>query len=323
MTAPGDDEDHATIEAARWLVALEEAPDDGALRARFEVWLNASPANAAAWANTSDIYGLMARTPPAYADRWAPPAASRRRRPAWRRLTIGAAAAALAACLAFVVAPAAILRMTADYVTSTAELRALQLEDGSMVRLGPESAIDVAFDSGERLVRLLQGEAFFEVRADSERPFRVVARNVETIVLGTAFNVRLGADGAAVSVQHGRVGVESDASRPPTSERLEAGDWIRVSRGGPVDRGAMPPDEVASWLHGQIIAHDRAVADVVDELRRYFVGAIVLTDDALGDQRVTGVYNVADPVAALRAIAGVHGATVRQISPWILMISAG
>jgi transmembrane sensor len=61
------------------------------------------------------------------------------------------------------------------------------------------------------------------------------------------------------------------------------------------------------------------MADVVDDLRRYFAGSIVLVDADLAARRVTGVYNLADPVGALRAIVGAHGGSVRQVSPWLLL----
>lgn len=327
MTTPAEDEDRATTEAARWLVALDDDPDDADLRARFAAWLAASPANAAAWANTSDVYGLMARTTPVLADRWARRAAVARPHDRFRqvraRTAAGLAALALAACLAFVVGPGLLVRLQADQATSTAEVRSLGLEDGSTVRLGPNSAIDVAYADDLRQVRLLKGEAFFDVRPDSQRPFRVAVRGVETTVLGTSFNVRFSADGAEVAVRSGLVGVDYAAARQPIAERLAAGEWVRVNWGGRVERGVMPPEEVAPWLHGQIVARDRPMADVVDELRRYYAGAIVVANGALRDRRVTGVYNLSDPVAALRAIVGAHGGSVQQLSPWLLVAFGG
>jgi transmembrane sensor len=69
------------------------------------------------------------------------------------------------------------------------------------------------------------------------------------------------------------------------------------------------------------VARDEPVAEVVDELRAYFRGAILVTDDALAAQRVTGLYDLGDPAQTLRAIALTHGATVTQISPWLLVLS--
>ena len=207
-------------------------------------------------------------------------------------------------------------------MTATAEMRSFSLSDGSSVHLGPDSAIAVDFDGEARRVRLVQGEAFFEVAPDPESPFRVAAGEVITTVLGTAFNVRLGDRAAGVAVRHGRVGVKPSTDGPQAAQRLESGDWLRVASPGRVSRGSLPPDEVGSWRQGQIVARDRAIADVMEDLRRYHSGIIVLTDRALGEQRVSGVYNVADPLTALAAMAGAHSGVVRQISPWVLVVSA-
>lgn len=322
MNTPADKEEGATIEAARWLVALDEAPDDRDLRVRFQAWLDASPANAAAWADACDVYGLMAKTEPAHRARWekAPlrPAVLRQRL-SRRRLAWAAAVGALAACLAVVAGPDLVLRWQADQVTATAEVRTLGLEDRSVVRLAPDSAIDVAYGAGRRQVRLLRGEAFFEVKSDAARPFRVAASGVDVTVLGTAFNVRLAGQGVEVALQHGLVQVDEATVSPPVAERLKPGDWVRVARNGAVERGAIPPEEVAPWLQGQIVARDRPMADVVDELRRYYAGLIVVANGALAGRRVTGVYNLSDPAAALRAIVAAHGGSVRQVSPWLLV----
>lgn len=325
MTPAAEAEDHATTQAARWLVALEDEPDDRELRARFDAWLKASPANAAAWANTSDVYAMMAKTTPVHADRWAEPSADRdgvvalgRRRAVHRPFAV-AVALALVVCLAFFYAPGIVLRLQADYVSAVAELRSLDLEDGSIVRLGPDSAVDVAYTAGERRVRLLKGEAFFDVTPDPARPFTVTARTLETTVLGTSFNVRLGNDDAEVAVRSGQVRVDYPAG-PPVAERLQSGNWVHVAWNGRVERGSVPADEVAPWLHGQMIARDRPMAGVVDELRRYYGGAIVFAGSDLGRRRVTGVYNLSDPVAALRAIVASHGGSALQVSPWLLVV---
>lgn len=325
-------EDRASTEAARWLVALEDDPENASLRARFEDWRQDGPENAKAWADTSDIYDTMARTTPVHAGQWAPYVFRRRadrkgglppqRAPTRRGVAFGAVAA-LAAGLALVFVPDVLLRIEADYVTATAQARILTLQDGSIVRLGPGSAVDIAFTETERRVRLLKGEAFFEVTANPDRAFRVSARDVETTVLSTAFNVRLGADVASIGVRRGKVRVDYGSVVPPVSERLGAGEWVRVAWNGRIERRAGPPDQIAPWLQGRIVARDDSLNAMVDALRRYYPGVIVMADAALGKKRVTGVYNLADPAAALRAIAGAHGASVRRISPWILLVSGG
>jgi transmembrane sensor len=314
MDAPAERKEGASLEAARWLVALDEAPDDTDLRVRFQTWLDSSPANSVAWADACDVYGMLQKAQPMHRAAWGSEAVSRStlRLRTWR-LAFAGSAAAIAVCLAMVSGPGLLLRLQADHATSTAEIRSLDLEDGSIVRLAPDSAIDLVDGAGGRRVRLLQGEAFFEVKPDPARPFRVTAREIETTVLGTSFSVGVAGDGVEVAVRSGLVRVDGAPGE------LGPGQWVRVSTRGKPVRGAIPSDEVAPWLQRQLVARDRRMAEVIDELRRSWAGAIVVADGSLGDRRVTGVYNLSDPAAALRAIVGTHGGSVRQVSPWLLI----
>lgn len=230
------------------------------------------------------------------------------------------AALALVACIATFVVPTALLQVRADYVTGTAEMRRLELEDGSRVALAPGSALAVSFQAAERRVRLLAGQAFFQVQPNPQRPFRVQAGSVEASVLGTSFDVRLDPGSVTVSVEEGIVQVSSAVS-VQASERLRAGQAVRVTDAGIATRHNEPPQSVAAWRRGQLVSHDQPLRDSVEQLRRYFPGTIVLADMALGDRPVTGVYNLDDPEEALRGIAQAHGGHVRRITPWVLVVS--
>jgi transmembrane sensor len=322
------DRERAETEAATWLVALSEDPDDLALAARFEQWRSAHPLHAELWARTVRAYELAGGTPAArnglhasapsenavpFARSPARPAMQRRRRIA------AAALLAVAACVMLLAAPGMLLRLQADHVTATAELRSLDLEDGSRVRLGPESAIAVEVTGAERRVRLLKGEAFFEVVPDASRPFRVVAQTVVATVLGTAFEVKLVGDGAAVAVQHGQVRV--DGGVPPRAEILSAGDWVAVD-GASIARGQRKVDEIGDWLGGEMVARDRPIMEIVDALRRYYDGMIVVQDGSFARTRVTGIYDLRHPAATLASLAASHDATMRRISPWLLVVTS-
>jgi transmembrane sensor len=212
--------------------------------------------------------------------------------------------------------------LNADYTTGIAQTREIRLEDGSVAYLGADSAIDVAFDQTSRNIRLLSGEAYFEVEPDSGRPFRVDAGGVDTTVLGTAFDVRMIAEGTSVAVNHGRVAVEAAAATEELGAPLEAGDWVHVSRAGKVERGKDASDLAGGWRSGMLVVNDRSVGEVVEAIGRYFPGKIVLADSAIAGQRITGVYNLNEPIGALTAVAAAHGAQVRQISPWLAVVSS-
>ena len=320
-------------EASVLFVLLSEQPDDPAIKARIDAWCAESALHQEVWQRTSRTYRMMGGSPALYEDEWRAPAARQdmapapleataSKRPRRLRAMLAGAALAAAACLAIVAAPRVLLQIEADVVTATAELRTIDLEDGSRIRLAPRSAIGVAISGDERRIRLLQGEAFFDVTPDARRPFRVVASDVVATVLGTAFEVSLREDGASVAVQHGQVRVDDRKAWPPLSATLQAGDWVRVGAHVVAERGTRSPRDIGDWTTAQFVARNRPIAEIVDRLRGYYGGVIVLQDSAFAGRLVSGVYDLNDPEATLRNLASAHDAVVRQVSPWMLLVTA-
>ena len=103
------------------------------------------------------------------------------------------AAVALAiAVFAMFLAPTDLfLAWRADHYASVGETRFVTLEDGSHVHLDSRSAIAVRYDGSQRRIALLQGEAWFEVAPNKDRPFVVEAAGGSVTARGTAFDLAL------------------------------------------------------------------------------------------------------------------------------------
>lgn len=313
-------------EATDWLLRLEEESGDAGLRAAAEAWRQADPAHARAWVHAERAWRLLAtrkpqpalppRAPPATA-----PASRLARVPAPARWA-AAVAAALVALFAVLYLPPALTRLQADFATETAELRQITLEDGTVIHLAPLTALDVRFTADRRSVTLLAGEAFFKVVPDRARPFEVQARELSVTVVGTAFDVRISDVTLSVGVQQGVVEARSGFAASPPPARLGPGDRFVVDRrNGYVRRTRVPPEEVASWRDHKLFVEGATVAEVVDELRRYRSGWIVFAGGGLADQRITGLYDLQDPDAALRILVGPLGGRVREVTPLLQVIS--
>lgn len=236
---------------------------------------------------------------------------------------IGGGVVALAACLMVAVTGPSVLRgMQSDYATDTAETRTVMLEDGSAVTLGPESAITVSFTADQRTIGLLEGQAFFDVTANPERPFVVEAGEVETTVLGTGFEVLHAQDGVGVSVEHGQVRVDYIGDGLSSVRKtLAAGQSVHVGWSGGAIVTEKPLSQIATWRQSQLIARDEPLGSVIDQLRGYYGGKIIVLDNGLSAEPVTGVYNLADPIEALYGIARAGDAEIWQVSPWIVIVS--
>lgn len=305
---------------------VREAPGDAALARALAQWLEERDEHRRAYASVERSWQLMAALAPAAAS---PLADERQEAPhsrvmsfprrLWRPLGIAAAlAAGLAAFLAF---PALLLLLEADYRTGTGARQALALDDGSRIELGADSAVAVDLNGTTRLVRLLAGEAFFEVRPDPARPFVVDAGGVDVTVLGTRFNVRLTSTDAGVELAEGAVSLDYPG-HGQAHARLAPGESARVDlRTGALVKGEIAVDDIAVWREGRLFVQDATIAAVVEQLQRYHRAWITVPDGALAQQRVTGLYDLTDPDRALRALVEPHGGRMREISPYMRVLS--
>jgi transmembrane sensor len=95
-----------------------------------------------------------------------------------------------------------------------ADARNCTLPDGSIIT-GQKNAIvqfPKAFADNARSLTQTEGQAFYNVIKDPTKPFSITTNIGTVTVLGTSFDVKLGADSLCVEVQTGKVRVENDSN---------------------------------------------------------------------------------------------------------------
>jgi len=305
--------------ALAWLSLLHDRPSTGD-QLIFSQWLHADPAHAEAYARAQVIWELSEGPARTLADEEASAlqgyldAMDRPRRPQVRRW---AAALAMAACLLLMISLGSgwqpqrwIDDLSADYVSAPGEIRTVTLADQSRVTLDADSAIAVDFSHGERHVQLRRGAGFFSVTHTGE-PFVVEAEKGQARVLGTQFEVRLQPHGAQVTVLSGRVGVT--ALRDAQQQILTAGQQVAYGEGSAQQLHAVDSEAQLAWRQGWLTYYQSTLADVVQDLRRYYPGRIVLLNDELGARKVSGSFPSRDPQAVLNSLQGVLGFEQHQV----------
>jgi transmembrane sensor len=263
--------------------------------ARFDAWLAESPENRARVEEmraTWRMLGHRALDLPPYqpidlperAPRRTAPVIgriTRRRRPAW-------IAAGLAAALASVVVARTIDREAPvearTYATTTAETSSVRLEDGTLVRLGPGSRLEVSPGSGGRDVRL-QGQAFFAVTRRTDQPFRVHTSAGDVKVLGTRFNVSSGGARTDLVVVDGRVELSAGARRV----EVVGGQVSRAERGEVAPATTADVYAMLGWMEGTLMFNATPLPRVADEIAHRF-GVHVEIDSAVKGHTVTAVF---------------------------------
>ena len=294
-------------DAARWVARRLDSPIDE--DAAFEAWISADPAHGAAyrrlWAITQD---------PALAealDRSAQVRARPSRRPV-ARILVGGLSLAACAVASVLLWPELQLSMVrpAPFETAAGQHRTVALADGTQVTLNGASRVEVQLGGHRRRVRLVRGEAFFDVAHDAARPFIVSAPEGSVRVLGTAFDLERGGDRLELSVHRGRVrlaptGLIHRSVELTVGQRAFAIDG-RLSAIRPFDPAA------DDWRSGWLETDGVTLEKLVDRLNRESAKPIVITDRALAKQRVAGRFRLDQPDALIQNLALMHGFTARE-----------
>ncbi|MBY8825218.1 FecR family protein [Sphingomonas colocasiae] len=293
--------------ALSWFVANQAGDDPQG----FEAWRAADPRHDAAYARIERLWGSSALA-----------GAARRVRPG-RRTRAATTASALALCLFAVTGIG--LRLTgtqiawpADHATAIGEIATARLDDGTLVTLDSGSAIDADIGGDRREIRLLRGRAFVTVAKDA-RPFRMLSGDAVIRDIGTRFAVARGAAGEQVAVEEGVVELRATADAPARAV-LGAGQASAARGAGLAPVHAIEPFEAFGWTRGRLYFSGRPLGDVVDELRRYHRGWIVVANGDAATMRISGGLRLDDPDAAMAELARLSGTRITSIAGRILIL---
>jgi transmembrane sensor len=301
-------------EAVRWQVRLTSGEATEAERRAFADWRRV-PEHAAAYAEIDALWDVLGTALTAPAKVVPLPA---RPRLAGRFAMGVQQMMAAAASLAIIVLTGYQYQHVwqYDHVTQGTERRTVTLADGTVVQLNTGTALDVDYQPGLRRVKLLRGEAFFDVVHNPARRFVVDAGNGDVTVLGTAFSVRRDSDGAQVIVQRGKVRVRSGRDVvdivPNQSVAYASGHEGPVST---LDAG-----NALAWSRGRLIFENKPLGEVIASIDRYYPGILILTDRKAAAKRVNAVVDLGRIDEWLDALKGSQGVSAHHL-PGVTILS--
>lgn len=175
------------------------------------------------------------------------------------------------------------------WVTSKENVGDFQLPDGTKVWLNGESQLTYNADfQGRTRDVSLSGEAFFEVRKDSLRPFRVHMGNLQVEVLGTSFDARSYQSGSReeIVLKSGSVKISGNSLRESVvlhpDERFTYDRNLKSSRIERVDAR-----NYCQWFAPRLIFNNTPLRDVITNLERRYNVEISLSAYISSDVRLS------------------------------------
>lgn len=160
----------------------------------------------------------------------------------------------------------------------------LILPDASKVWLNANTVIKypVNFIGTERIIEL-QGEAYFEVSRDINRPFIVKTNGHDITVLGTSFNVN-SYDYSATSTTlfTGKVSVKYHEK-----EQIINPGQILIAKGDQAEVGFANLEKTLAWKNGYFYFDGESVKEVMQQLSRWY-GVSTIYQEGVYDQKIGG-----------------------------------
>ncbi|MEX0661340.1 MAG: FecR domain-containing protein [Balneolaceae bacterium] len=176
------------------------------------------------------------------------------------------------------------------------EMASVNLPDGSTAELNSGSTIRYQrFFWGDVRSVTLNGEAYFSVENNADKPFRVESNGVITEVVGTQFNIRSWEDElnreTELSVTEGEVSFYTMGDKDPV--RVKSGQRSSWNPGllHPTSPDSISSDDINAWRNNRLVFHDRALISILNDLERRFDVRIDLEATDLAGETLTAYYS--------------------------------
>jgi ferric-dicitrate binding protein FerR (iron transport regulator) len=209
--------------------------------------------------------------------------------------------------------------------TKAGETKVLQLADGSTVTLNELTSFSYPqqFDATSRKVQL-QGEAYFEIDADKNRPFSIQTPTNTVTVLGTAFNVRNYASETytEVEVEEGKVAFKANNSEETLIlTKGEQGNYNHENQ--QLTKKTLSATNANAWKDRNLTYKSATLKTVMQDLNRHFKLIITFTDPKMQDCLISARFSDAEAFDILEYIVNLYEMELVKITATNYQLEGG
>jgi ferric-dicitrate binding protein FerR (iron transport regulator) len=197
--------------------------------------------------------------------------------------------------------------------TGIGEKKKVTIQDGSQLTLDAGTTIRIQDDfSHERRIELVDGEVFFDVKKDLEKPFIIHSGILTTTVLGTSFSISAytALNNLSIGVVSGKVSVAGPSTTLSVLEKDEELVYNKLSKGFK----KIPLDEsLTAWQEGRILLNDLSFDEIAAIMKKNYGIELATTDDAIRNSRnTTELLSSMTPLEAVQVLAAIHNLQITK-----------
>ncbi|HWV29297.1 MAG TPA: FecR domain-containing protein [Dyadobacter sp.] len=189
------------------------------------------------------------------------------------------------------------------FKNTSGSVQKMVLADRSQIWLNRNAVVSFPkeFSKDQRDFKLVEGEVFFDIAKNPERPFLINAGTFNVRVVGTSFNIRASkrSEYARLTVASGAVMVKTAAA---SSRILRRDDQVVINnRSGQLAARQVDAGEAVGWMSGEIYLEDVTFEEMINILQDAYAVTIRYPDrlktqnaslNFSADQRLTAILEI-------------------------------
>lgn len=198
------------------------------------------------------------------------------------------------------------------------------LPDGTEIWVNTGSTISyntTSFNRESREVEL-DGEAYFEVTKNAEKPFKVNTTLANIKVTGTSFNVKAYPESGDFEtvLAEGSIEMQLNTRNRQTVQLVPGERAVFDLQENGVAIDIVDAQFFTSWRNGEILFKDATLNDLVKELERIYDIRFHMKDETLGEFRFRGMFsynnNLIDALEKIKRTSGI-GYYIENKEVWL------
>ncbi|HRL22673.1 MAG TPA: DUF4880 domain-containing protein [Alcaligenes sp.] len=313
------DNDALQQEAQAWVIRMKTSSLTARQAREFRRWCARSQAHATAFAQAREVWDTL----PQMREQWTQEFQSRqghRGHSPTRRAFLGGAVAL--GTLYLLARPPmqlwpSLADLRADYHTGAGEQRRVEVAEHTWLDMNTRTRLNLRDTPHQgRSVQLLDGEIEVRQAEMSAGALTVFAGAGSIQAFNGRTNIRYLSGDVCVTCLSGGALVDYAGQR----QTLQAGQQLVYGRRPLTAPQAFSPQQEPVWRQGRLVFDNAPLAAVVRELNRYWSGRLILTDESLGDRRVTAAFTLDRLDQAPEWIAKTYGVDLTRLPGGILLL---
>lgn len=185
-------------------------------------------------------------------------------------------------------------RYTNHILALEGERKQVTLPDGSQVTVNANSELKYpeVFTADKRNV-WMEGEVYFDIVKDVDRPFTVTTNGLAVQVLGTKFNVNTKGTAKTVSLESGKVQVTLE----DTGDRIQLRPSEELSwnvETGEVVKRNFDVSKTTAWKDNILLLHDLTLKDALAPINEFYGTEFMVSDSVVANKRINAAFEDQD-----------------------------